>query len=304
MVETDAFLLFDRSLRLVHASAAAQRLFNLNPCDAGKPLSALLAGPAGLRIEEECRRSLEQQQVATLQYSSEEPRHAFQLSVYPSSEGFSLWAMSSNVSQPLTVAAPADHAPPLPSDLRRLHELNQQLATAPDLLGVLRTALCAALEMQHTEMGLLSLAAPDRPGLNAAVHQGFTGTFLKLVQFVLPGSGVCGQAYELRHPVIVEDIERDRAYDSYRYVAQAGGFRAVHSTPLIAPGGEVVGVLSTFFSQPHRPALEEIHLMDLYGLQVAELIQKAQRSPSSSPTGLLLDPCSAHPWALSQGRVA
>jgi signal transduction histidine kinase len=48
----------------------------------------------------------------------------------------------------------------------------------------------------------------------------------------------------------------------------------VQSTPLCSRDGELLGMLSTHFRDPHRPSERELRLTDLYVLQVAEMIER------------------------------
>jgi hypothetical protein len=57
-------------------------------------------------------------------------------------------------------------------DLRRLHETSVRLTGLLDVDAVLREVLRAAMAAQDTDLGLLSLCDPERPGLRLAVHAG------------------------------------------------------------------------------------------------------------------------------------
>jgi signal transduction histidine kinase len=49
---------------------------------------------------------------------------------------------------------------------------------------------------------------------------------------------------------------------------------AVQSTPMISRTGALVGMLSTHFSEPHRPSERDLRLIDLMARQAADLIEK------------------------------
>lgn len=40
------------------------------------------------------------------------------------------------------------------------------------------------------------------------------------------------------------------------------GARAVQSTPLLGPSGQVIGMLSTHYERPHIPSPEELQAID------------------------------------------
>ncbi|HYE65867.1 MAG TPA: ATP-binding protein [Pyrinomonadaceae bacterium] len=161
-------------------------------------------------------------------------------------------------------------------DLRRLHEMSISLTSTLDVESVLEEVLRAALAVQGTDLGLLSLCDSERDGLNLKVHCGFDEEFLKQIEHVPPGGGACGTCYEQRRRVVVEDIEVDPVFASYREAARAAGFRACHSTPLITSSGNIIGVLSAHFRQPHRPSERETRLMDLYARMAADIIENAR----------------------------
>lgn len=161
-------------------------------------------------------------------------------------------------------------------DLRRLHEMSARLSGTLELETVLHEVLDAALAMQGTSMGLLSLCDGRQQGLTLQASRGFDATLLHLVAVQAPGVGVCGTSYRDRRRVIVEDTEADLLFAPYREVAQAGGFRACHGTPLLTRSGTLVGVLTAHFPEPHRCSQRELRLMDLYAQIAADVIESAQ----------------------------
>ena len=60
-------------------------------------------------------------------------------------------------------------------------------------------------------------------------------------------------------------------YEAISRDLNAAGYRAVQSTPLIGRGGEMLGMISTHFRQPHRPSERELRFVDLYARQAAEM---------------------------------
>ncbi|HEX8185440.1 MAG TPA: ATP-binding protein, partial [Blastocatellia bacterium] len=160
-------------------------------------------------------------------------------------------------------------------DLRRLHEMSVSLMTTLDLDALLNEILRAALSVQGTDMGMLSLCDSQNDGLNLKAYSGFDKEFLKIIEWVPPGGGACGTCYEQRRRVIVEDVETDPIFAQYKEAASGAGFRACHSTPLITRSGNIIGVLSAHFRQPHRPSEREVRLMDLYARMAADSIENA-----------------------------
>jgi signal transduction histidine kinase/CheY-like chemotaxis protein len=160
-------------------------------------------------------------------------------------------------------------------DLRRLHSMSVSLASSLDIASVLHEVLQAALEVQGTDMGLLSLCDSQRDGLNLKVQRGFDNV-LEQVEWVPAGGGACGTCYEQRRRVVVEDVEADPIFAEYREMAKLVGFRACHSTPLFTRNGSIIGVLSVHFRHAHSPSARELCLMDLYARMAADSIENAR----------------------------
>jgi signal transduction histidine kinase/ActR/RegA family two-component response regulator len=161
-------------------------------------------------------------------------------------------------------------------DQRRLHEMSVSLTSTLDIESVLEEVLRAALAVQGTDIGLLSLSDPAQDGLVLKVHSGFDKDFVEHIEFVPRGEGACGNCQKHRRRIVVEDMELDPIFDAYREAARLAGIRACHSTPLITRAGNLIGVLSAHFRQPHRPSEREMLLMDLYARMAADAIENAR----------------------------
>jgi signal transduction histidine kinase/ActR/RegA family two-component response regulator len=162
------------------------------------------------------------------------------------------------------------------ADLRRLHEMSGRLTGTLDMEVLLAEVLRAAMSVQGTDLGLLSLCDAEQAGLDLKVQSGFDEEFLKTVEHVPVGGGACGTCYERRQRVVVEDVDADPVFADYRWAAARAGFRACHSTPLITRAGHIIGVLSVHFRQTRRPAEREMQLMDLYARMAADIIENAR----------------------------
>ncbi len=161
-------------------------------------------------------------------------------------------------------------------DLRRLHNFGVAALGAGGMQAVYEEIIHAALAVNGTDRALLSLVAPGRDGVQVVASAGITAHFLAQIQFVPAGVGACGWCYHKRRRVVVEDVVTDPLFERYRAAAETAGFRAVHSVPLLARGGKLVGVLSVYFGQPRCPTEREMQLMDLYARSAADLIENAQ----------------------------
>jgi GAF domain-containing protein len=78
-----------------------------------------------------------------------------------------------------------------------------------------------------------------------------------------------------RSTIVIEDVRRDVNFAPYIGVAERAGFRAVQSTPLIAPSGALIGVVSTHFPERHRPTESELQELQHLGALGASAIERA-----------------------------
>ena len=161
-------------------------------------------------------------------------------------------------------------------DLRRLHEISLRLTSTLDMDSVLREVLTASLEVQNTNMGLLSMATPAGDGLIVQHSCGFSEDFLRKIEFVPAGHGGCGAAFQRKQRVVIEDVALDPVMRPYLDAARKAGFRAVHCTPLITHKGTIIGVLSAHFAESKAPNEREVRLMDLYARMASDIIENAQ----------------------------
>ena len=161
------------------------------------------------------------------------------------------------------------------ADLNRLHELSMRLSNSLRLRPILDETLKMAVAVENADFGLLSLCDAEGQNLELGASIGFEEEFLKKVERIPAGSGSCGTCFAERRRVVVEDVETDPVLEPYRDEARQAGFRSVHSTPLIARTGKILGVLSTFCRQPRRPTEREMHLIDLATRQAVDFIENA-----------------------------
>jgi signal transduction histidine kinase/ActR/RegA family two-component response regulator len=158
-------------------------------------------------------------------------------------------------------------------DLRRLHEMSLGLTGTLNIDTVLNEVLNAALAVNGSNQGLLSLCDPEGAGITVKLSRGLDGECLNELAFVPSGAGAC---FAQKQRVVVEDVETDPLMMEYRELARKAGFRACHSTPLITRSGVMIGVLSVYFAEAHRPAERETRLMDLYARMAADTIENAR----------------------------
>ena len=132
-----------------------------------------------------------------------------------------------------------------------------------DRAPMLHAALDAAIDATHAQMGNVQLRLED--GLRIVAHRGFDARFLEFFACVTDGHGAaCGAAMKHGSRVIVSDVASDPIFvgtEAARVLEEASA-RALQSTPLISISGQLLGMLSTHFDRPHRPADDELAVVD------------------------------------------
>jgi PAS domain S-box-containing protein len=161
--------------------------------------------------------------------------------------------------------------------MRRLHGLVTKLLRCNDLQTALEEVLSASLALMETDMGNVQLFEPDTRTLRIAVHRGLGRDFLDLFQQVGADTpAACARAARQARATTIEDVDTDPEFAPYRRIAAIQGFRAVHSTPVTSRTGELLGVLSTHFREPHSPPERALRMIELYARQAADFLERVQ----------------------------
>ena len=160
-------------------------------------------------------------------------------------------------------------------EMTRLHQLSSRLLATRDLANALDEVLDAAIALLGADFGNIQLYNPQKKGLEIVVQRGFPQLFLDTFRLVrIDDDSACARALRSGEPVIVEDVLLDPSYAAFRATAAQCGYRAVHAIPLRIPGGEVLGMLSTCFRAPHRTSAHQLRVLELYGRQTVDLIDR------------------------------
>jgi len=158
-----------------------------------------------------------------------------------------------------------------PQASRRLHAAAKELRglSRPGLLFA--KALEGALSLGRADRGNLQLVNPATGSLVIVAEHGFGAEFLEYFAAVDDDRSACGRAAKRHAQTVIVDVTTDPGFAPHRAIAQASGFRAVISTPVIDGDGQLIGVVSTHYRQPHYPLTRDRKIMERYG----ELVGRA-----------------------------
>ncbi|MBL8826855.1 MAG: PAS domain S-box protein [Planctomycetaceae bacterium] len=162
------------------------------------------------------------------------------------------------------------------ADLRRLHQMSLHLSKTLELDEILHETLRTAATIEGTELGQLSLCDNDGHALHTTVYIGLGDEARRLLEPLTTAEGVCQLSFREARRVVIEDTDSDPLFEPHREAARIAGFRAVHCTPLVTHSGDVLGVLSMYFREPHYPSNRELHLIDLCVRQAVDFIESAR----------------------------
>jgi signal transduction histidine kinase/CheY-like chemotaxis protein/uncharacterized membrane protein len=160
-------------------------------------------------------------------------------------------------------------------DLTRLYDLSSRLDTLRSLDGQLQAILECAAEGHGASRGLVSLYDRARGILGVKATHGFTPAEVAALGAGGSGCGACALAVASGQRVAIENTDTEPGFEHFRALARELGFRAVHSAPLVAHSGEVVGALSLSFPAPRNPSRREIDQLDLLARKAALYLQRA-----------------------------
>lgn len=159
--------------------------------------------------------------------------------------------------------------------LARLHQVGTRLWYTRDLRQALDDILTGAIELLGADMGTIRILDAQRDVLKVEAHRGFNQKALDFVDGVpAAGDSLCARALRAGERMVIEDIETDDLFAPFRALARAAGYRAMQSTPIMSREGIPLGMLATHFRSVRTPDKQDLHLLDLYVRQAAEIIER------------------------------
>ena len=129
------------------------------------------------------------------------------------------------------------------------------------------------------DMGSMQIFRPELKELHLLAWRGFhpvSAAFWERVRF--NSASTCGVALSQGSRIIVPDTEAcdfvagTGDADAYR----RSNIRAVQSTPLVSRSGQLLGMFSTHWREPHQPTERELRSLDVLARQAADLIERSR----------------------------
>jgi len=166
-------------------------------------------------------------------------------------------------------------------DTRLLQGVSAQLVHEADFAAVYDRLLGAAIAIMGSDCGSMQmLQQPEggrQPALRLIASHGFTAEARRSWEWVdAAAATTCAEALRRGERVVVADvgdwppIRGTPAAAEYRQA----GIVAVQSTPLLSRSGELLGMISTHWREPHLPEERELRMLDLLARQAADVIER------------------------------
>jgi|GEM_PF-432458 len=163
------------------------------------------------------------------------------------------------------------------ADLTRLHALNTCLTNTLELQTILDQVVASVTSLQGTTRGVILHYDGELEAISTFTSIGF-GRHLD----------VASGRHDAQWQGLDEDLKRTiqcgsldelasiRVIQPFLQAAREEECISACVTPLQTVGGERVGLIVTFFEQPHQPSERETRLVELYAREAAEFIENAR----------------------------
>jgi two-component system, chemotaxis family, CheB/CheR fusion protein len=173
--------------------------------------------------------------------------------------------------------------------MTRLQQLSTKVAESVELEPALLLVLDTVMDLLGADLGYIQLYDSRDGKLHIAVQRGFHQPFLDhFAEVDASNAAAAGRALATRQQVVIEDIEKEPSFLAGLEWAAQAGFRALQTTPLIAIGGRVVGMLSMHFRESRRFSLHDLGLLAICARQASDsinafVLQESLRKRETDP---------------------
>jgi PAS domain S-box-containing protein len=161
----------------------------------------------------------------------------------------------------------------------RLQEISTLLIQENNVDALYDRVLSAAIGLMSADFGSMQTFHPERDELRLLAHKGFHPESAKFWEWVrLDAACTCGMALSSGTRVVVPDVEACDFMQGTDDLAsyRLSGIRAVQSTPLLSRSGQLLGMISTHWRQPHQPSERALRLLDVLARQTADLVERSR----------------------------
>lgn len=166
------------------------------------------------------------------------------------------------------------------ADVEMLQSISAAMIHEENVDELYKMFVDAAVKIARSDFGSMQMFVPERGEsgeLLLLASHGLDEQAQSYWKWVSVDAGsTCGQSLRTRSRVIAEDYrECDFALRRNDLEAFVGaGILAAQSTPLYSRKGQLLGMISTHWSRPHRPSEHDLGLLDILARQAADLLER------------------------------
>ncbi len=160
--------------------------------------------------------------------------------------------------------------------LEKLNNFIIRFLGAPDEAAAMAALLDALMDVHGAAMGHVQGVCPRSGNLVMTAQRGFAPEVL--APYAALGGNhpdwLCGRAMAAGRAVVIEDAAAGPGRTPHQALAVAAGFRGLVLTPLVAPDGERLGIVTVHFPDPARPSAQALRVTDLHARYAAEALRR------------------------------
>jgi PAS domain S-box-containing protein len=160
-----------------------------------------------------------------------------------------------------------------------LQKISTLLIQESNVTALYERILDAAINLMSADMGSLQVFSLERNELRLLASKGFHSESSAFWEYVrVESASSCGLALSSGARIIVPDVEACdfMAGTGDLDACRRSGIRAVQSTPLVSRSGQLLGMISTHWREPHQPTERDLRPLDVLARQAADLIERAR----------------------------
>lgn len=166
--------------------------------------------------------------------------------------------------------------------VERLQQVATKLISAQGMEALYEEILDALQAIMGAHLASIQMFCPERGSsgeLRLLGHRGFSKDAAKRWEWVSTTTNTtCGQALRTGQKVAVPDIRKcdfmTGTEDLEGYLD--AGVRAAHTLPLVSRSGALLGMVSTYWREPHEFSASELRALDVLARLAADLIERSR----------------------------
>ncbi len=161
------------------------------------------------------------------------------------------------------------------AELAMLNTISTAVSSTLDLDHVLELIVSSVMSLMGSQKSAIFLLDETRGALILVASKGLSEEYVHASEELLLDEGGRATVAQEKKPLLIADIHSDLRFARFRELAIHEGFRAFADVPLVEED-EVIGALTTYFSDVHRFNLAEADLLTTFANQAAAAVANAR----------------------------